>query len=247
MAACDACGKRYFMRPLARRLDIPEYRAMTGFWPWLEQKVCEACLLEYDRSFLERLRLLAPMVLENDEPIVGKACLACGTLDPKGAWALASKWVDAGFAPARRARFYLCHPHRRLPLVEGLIVPTNLTDLEAMQAVLDELPAAGANLLERVEHWRPNTGEGPPGAEDFVADKRRDATAHEAFDFWQSSPGGLAAKSAWLGPIRKDYRLRYRLDLVREFETGIRESLVVVRLATDRFATYRATAQLVAK
>jgi len=35
MAVCHVCRKRYLLRPLNRRLAIPEYRAVIGFWPWV--------------------------------------------------------------------------------------------------------------------------------------------------------------------------------------------------------------------
>jgi len=70
----------------------------------------------------------------------------------------------------------------------------------------------------------------------------RHETAAKALDFWQGRPEGLVAKAAWLGPVRKEYRMRYRLDLVREDDAGRRETLSVVRLGDDRFAATR-TAQ----
>ncbi|MCX5653429.1 MAG: hypothetical protein NTY65_02090 [Planctomycetota bacterium] len=239
MAVCDICEKRRLFRRLNPRLEVPEYRAMTGFWPWVELRVCDACLADYDREFTERLRLLAPDVLENDEPVAMELCLACGSLESHGRWHQASRWVDAENRPARRATFYLCHRHKDLPYVEGIVVASNLLDAERMQAVLDELPAAGADLLTRVEGWRPEAGHGPPGAMDFTPGWKRDAVATFALDFWKTKPDGLKAKAAWLGPVRKDYRLRYRLDLVRDFATHQRETLSIVRIGTDLFATYR--------
>ena len=35
MATCSACRKSFFLKRLNRRLAVPEYRSMTGFWPWL--------------------------------------------------------------------------------------------------------------------------------------------------------------------------------------------------------------------
>jgi hypothetical protein len=42
-----------------------------------------------------------------------------------------------------------------------------------------------------------------------------------------------------MGPVRKDYRMRYRLDLVRDTAAGRRETMTVIRTALDRFTTYR--------
>jgi hypothetical protein len=226
-------------RRLRRLLAVPEYRAMTGVWPWVAVPVCDACLDDYEREFTERLRLLAPQVLENDEPVVEKVCMACGAQESRGPWHQASRWVGRGGLPVRRATFYLCHPHRDVPYVEGIVVSTNLTDARRMQAVLDELPAAGANLLQRVERWSPDEDKPPPESLDFEMFRTRDQAADDALAFWKATPEGLAAKAAWLGPVRKDYRLRYRLDLVRDYGTGRREMFIVVRLGVNRFATYR--------
>ena len=239
MAVCDICDKRYPLRPLNRRLGVPEYRMMTGFWPWGEVRVCDACLEDYDREFTERLRLLAPDVLENDEPVAQEVCLACGTVDPHGGWHRVSRWVDAANRPARRATFYLCGRHKDLPYVEGIVVSSNLTAPAQMKAVLNELPAAGGDLLARVEGWQPQAGKGPPEALDFTPARHEDDAAAAALAYWAAKPDGLEAKAAWLGPIRKDYRLRYRLDLVRDFSGGRRETLSIVRTARDRLATYR--------
>jgi hypothetical protein len=239
MAVCEVCKNRFFLRRLNARLDIPEYRSMTGFWPWLEVRVCDGCLQAYEVEFMERLRLLAPEVLENDEPIAQEVCLACGTIQPRDSWRRVSRWVAADGRAARRATFYLCPRHEDLPYVEGIVVSSNLADVGRMNAVLDELPVAGAALLARVEGWRPETGQGPAAALDFKADRTRDGAAQAAMDFWTAAPDGLDAKAAWLGPIRKDYKLRYRLDLVRDFADGRREALVIVRLGRDHFATYR--------
>jgi len=242
MAVCHACKKRYLWRGLNRRLAVPEYRSMTGFWPWVGVRVCDGCLEGYERNFLERLRLLAPDVLENDEPIVGEVCLVCGTLAPSGGWHEASKWTAPDGRPARRARFRLCPAHRRVAYVDGIVVTTSLADESRFGAVLGELPTVGGDLLARVEHWRPEDGRGPPGTDAFAADRNLRETARQALDFWQGRPEGLIAKAAWLGPVRKEYRMRYRLDLVREDDAGRRETFSVVRLGDDRFAAYR-TAQ----
>ena len=244
MAVCHACKKRYLWRGLNRRLAVPEYRSMTGFWPWVGVQVCDGCLEGYERNFLERLRLLAPDVLENDEPIVGEVCLACGTLAPGdgGPWQEASKWAGPDGRAVRRARFRLCPAHRQAVYIEGVVAATNLADESRMRAVLGELPTVGGELLERVEHWRPEDGRGPPGAEAFVEGMNRHETAAKALDFWQGRPEGLVAKAAWLGPVRKEYRMRYRLDLVREDDAGRRDAFSIIRLGDDRFAAYR-TAQ----
>jgi hypothetical protein len=248
MAVCDICDRRYLFRRLSARLDVPEYRMMTGFWPWVELRICDACLADYDQEFTERLRLIAPDVLENDEPVAMELCLACGSLESHGRWRLASRWVDAENRPTRRATFYLCHRHKDLPYVEGTVVSSNLTDVRRIGDVLHELPAAGGDLLARVEGWRPAPGgNGPAGAQDFTPGWHRDAVARFVLDFWQAKPDGLRAKAAWFGPIRKDYRLRYRLDLVRDFASHLRETLTVVRLGQDSFATYRTVAKRPAK
>jgi len=239
MARCDACKERFLLKGLNRRLAIPEYRAMIGIWPWIPVRVCDACLEAHDRDFLERLRLLAPQVLENDEPIVGHVCLACGAVESADGWREASKWLDAAGRPVRRARFHLCGKHAGAVYIDGIVVSPNLSSAERLAEALDELPAAGADLLERVEGWRPGEAAGPAGATHFKPDLSRDAAAAEAFRFWQEAPAGLEAKAAWMGPVRKDYRMRYRLDLVRDFSDGRRESLVVVRTTPDRFAVFR--------
>jgi hypothetical protein len=247
MAVCNACGERFFFRPLTRRLAVPEYRMLTGFWPWLQVRVCDDCLEAYDREFTERLRLLAPGVLENGEPVAQPVCLSCATIEPHGVWQQASRWVDANGRPARKATFYLCHRHRDLPYVEGIVVASNLASLARMKSVMNELPVAGGDLLQRVEGWRPETGKGPPGSTDFTPARHEDDVAPAALAFWQAAPPGLEAKGAWLGPVRKDYRLRYRLDLAHDLATGVRETLTVVRTARDGFATYRTTAKVPAK
>jgi hypothetical protein len=202
-------------------------------------RVCSGCLDGYDREFVERLHLLAPSVIENDEPVSQQVCLACGTIESPGPWREASRWVAADGTPTRRARFFLCSRHGDLPYVEGIIVSSNLAAPDRMASVLSELPTAGSDLLARVEQWRPEVGSGPAGAQDFTASRRHGEAAAAAMEFWSASPEGLEAKAAWLGPIRKDYRMRYRLDLIRDFAGGRRETFTVVRLGLDRFATYR--------
>ena len=264
MARCDVCKKRFLLKGLNRRLAIPEYRAMVGIWPWIPVRVCDACLEAHERDFLDRLRLLAPQVLENDEPIVGHVCLACGAVASSGGWREASKWLDAAGRPVRRARFHLCGKHAGAVYIDGIVVSPNFSSAERLAEALDELPAAGADLLARVEGWRPGEAAGPAGARlggrsacgeisqsgrgrratHFKPDLSRDAAAAEAFRFWQEAPAGLEAKAAWMGPVRKDYRMRYRLDLVRDFSAGRRESLVVVRTAPEAFALYRTAGPL---
>ena len=254
MGVCDICDTRYMFRKLNPRLEVPEYRAMTGFWPWVELRVCDACLADFDQEFIERMRLLAPGVLENDDPVAMEVCLACGSLEPHGRWRLASRWVDADNHPARRATFNLCHRHEDLPYIEGIVVSSNLVDAKRIEAVLDELPVAGPDLLARVEGWRPEIGKdptepckGPPDVLDFASGWKGDAVANFALDFWQAKPDGLKAKAAWLGPVRKDYRLRYRLELVRDYVSRPRETLVIDRIGRDLFATYRTIAKAPAK
>ena len=167
-----------------------------------------------------------------------QVCLACGTILSPGPWREVSRWVAADGSPVRRARFYLCSRHADQPYVEGIIVSSNLGKLERMKSVLAELPTAGSDLLSRVEKWRPEDGTGPAGARDFVLARRHEEAAAATMEFWAATPQGLEAKAAWLGPIRKDYRMRYRLDLIRDFAGGRRETLTVVRLGMDRFATY---------
>jgi hypothetical protein len=171
MATCIVCRKRSLLRPLCRRLAIPEYRAVTGFWPWLQVRVCPDCVAAYDRDFLERLRLLAPQVLENDEPVSARVCLACGRTGVRGPW--------------------------------------------------------------------PERGSGPAGTEGFRGNLSADEAALEADDFWSAPPETLDARAAWLGPVRKDYGLRYRLDMVCDRRGGRRDGLVIVRTGPDRLAAYR--------
>ncbi|MCX5649629.1 MAG: hypothetical protein NTX40_11140 [Planctomycetota bacterium] len=238
MARCDACKKRSLGHGLNRRLAIPEYRAMVGIWPWITVRVCDACLEAHERDFLDRLRLLAPQVLENDEPIVAPVCLACGAVESAGGWREASKWLDAAGQPVRRARFHLCGKHASAVYIDGIVVSSNLSSAERLAEALDELPAAGADLLARVEGWRPGEAAGPAEATHFKPDFSRDAAAAEAFRFWQEAPAGLEAKAAWMGPVRKDYRMRYRLDLVRNYSDGRRESLILVRTGPAEWTTY---------
>lgn len=242
MAVCHVCRKRYLLRPLNRRLAIPEYRAVIGFWPWVPIRVCDQCVAAHDRNFKERLALLAPDVMENDEPVAQRVCLACAATESAGSWQEAAKWVDAAGHPARRAKFRLCRQHADLPYADGIVVSTNLADAQRLGAVLDELPTVGGEILERVEGWRPPAGRGPAGAIDFTPDQGHADAADATFRFWQEAPPGLDAKAAWLGPIRKDYRLRYRLDLVRDLIGGRRETLTVIRTASDRYTTYRTVA-----
>lgn len=244
MAVCHSCGTRYLFKGLNERLAIPEYRSMIGLWPWLSVRVCDACLSDHDRDFMERLRLLAPDVLENNEPIVEPVCLACGTLDPRGAWHQVSKWVNHSNRPVRRATFHLCHPHRNLPYIEGVIVSSNLTDLKQMQSVLNELPAVSGDFLQRVEGWRPDGGTGPAGVKNVALRITRDEAAERAMAFWQGAEEGLEAKAAWLGPVRKDYRMRYRMDLMADYTSHNREVLVIIRIGIDEFVAYSATQHL---
>jgi len=118
-------------------------------------------------------------------------------------------------------------------------VATNLADAARMRSVLEELPAAAADLLDRVEAWRPGDGRGPPGACDVPDERPLAEAAETALAFWLAAPDGLEARGAWMGPVRRNYRLRYRLDLAADFADGRRETLAVVRLGPDRFATYR--------
>ena len=239
MAVCEVCHERYLFKPLNRRLDIPEFRSMTGVWPWLAVRVCDGCLEHYDREFMERVRLLASDVLEKEEPIVEHVCMACGSVDAAAKWVVASRWVDGHDLPTRRARFSLCGHHQDLPFVEGIVVSTNLGTLKQMKDLLNELPAVTGDLLARIEHWRPEDEKGPPGVLDFVPARTRDEAAQFALDYWKAPADGLEAKAGWLGPIRKDYKMRYRLDLVRDYKSDRRETLTIVRTGNDRFATYR--------
>ena len=157
MAVCNICNQRFPVRGLKRLMAIPEYRSLIGFWPWTAVQVCDGCAAGHDRDFRERLGLLAPDVLENDEPVVGEVCLACGATESDDPWREAAKWVDAAGRPTRRARFRLCSRHADETYVDGLIVSSNLTDAARMAEVFEELPIAGGDLLARVEGWRPGT------------------------------------------------------------------------------------------
>jgi len=248
MAVCSSCKKKQSGR-LAARLAVPEYRAMTGYWPWVEVQVCGDCVAGHDRDFRERLGLLAPQVIENDEPIVERVCVACGAIEPGKEWPESAKWIGADGRPVRRARFFLCDEHRAAPYVDGIVVSTNLVDTAAVAAVVAELPTVTGDILARVEGWRPD-GAGapaagadvqssPPGSTDFTPDRRPAEAVAAAMEFWKEAPAGLDARAAWLGPVRKDYRLRYRLDLVRDYKDGRCETFTIVRTAPDRLATYR--------
>jgi hypothetical protein len=200
-------------------------------------RVCPDCIAAYDRDFLERLRLLAPQVLENDEPVSARVCLACGRTGVRGPWRRASKWVDAAGRPVRRATFHLCRDHADAVYVDGIVVASNLAG--RMGEVLAELPPVAGDLLERIEGWRPERGSGPAGTEGFRGNLSAAEAALEADDFWSAPPETLEARAAWLGPVRKDYGLRYRLDMVCDRRGGRRDGLVIVRTAPDRLAAYR--------
>jgi hypothetical protein len=239
MATCHVCKHRFPLRGLNRRLALPEYRSAIGFWPWLRVRVCDDCVERHDRDFLERLRLLAPDVLANEEPIVGMVCLACGTTSSDGPWRRVSKWIDAAGQPVRQATFHLCGAHAHTVYIDGIVVTSNFA--ARLDEVLDVLPVAGAQLLERNEGWRPGEGDGPPGAGDFTPGRSRDETRTAVKAFWRDRLEDVAARAAWLGPVRKDYRMRYRLDVVRDLHGGRRETLVVVRTGDDAFSTYLLT------
>lgn len=239
MPRCDVCHTPTTCGRLHRRLAIPEYRSMIGFWPWIFIHVCDACVTAHDRNLRERVHLLAPDVVENDEPIVRRVCLVCGEAETDVAWQQASKWLDAQGRPVRRCTFTLCGEHAGAAYAEGVVVSSNLTGREAMAALLDELPTVSPSILERAEGWQPGAGSGPAGAEAFTPGQSRDDAVEAALEFWQASPEDLEAKAAWLGPVRRDYRMRYRLDLVRDFTDARRETLVVTRTGPEAFATYR--------
>jgi hypothetical protein len=238
MAVCGVCRKKKSGR-LGQRLAIPEYRAMTGYWPWVEIPVCEECAAAHDRDFRERLGLLAPQVLENDEPVVGRVCLACGAVDEDKAWPEASKWIDMAGRPTLRARFYLCEAHRDEAYIDGIVVSTNLADTARMAAVMGELPTVTSEMLARVEGWRPEDGSVPPGSVDFMGGRTPAEALAAGMAFWQACPSGVLARAAWLGPVRRDYRLRYRLDLMRDYAGGRRETFTMVRTGPEKMATYR--------
>jgi len=237
MATCSRCRQSFFLRRLNRRLAIPEYRAMIGYWPWLAVRVCDACAEGHDRDFLERLRLLGPQVLESDEPIAGRACLACGTTRSEASWRQVSKWIGADDRPVRRATFFLCSRHSQEVILDGMVVASNLAG--RVSEVLADLPCAGSDLLERVEGWRPGRGAGPAGADAFSPGLTRQEATVAAEEFWGERPANLEARGAWLGPVRKDYRMRYRLDLARDSGGAPRETLTIVRTGPEEFVTYR--------
>jgi hypothetical protein len=239
MSVCDVCKKRFVLKRLKPRLAIPEYRAMIGFWPWVALEVCDDCAPRHDRNFAERLKLLAPDVIENDEPIVRPVCLACAAVETDGAWHEAAKWVDPNGRPVRRSRFSLCEAHRGAVYADGIVISSNLAGAEALRSVLDELPAVTEALVARAAGWSLTRDDGPAGAADLRANRTQEETLADAAAFWQASPDGLEAKAAWLGPVRKDYRMRYRLDLVRDYAAGRRESLIVIRTSPTRFTTFR--------
>ena len=112
-----------------------------------------------------------------------------------------------------------------------------------MAVVLEELPVVGPDLVKRVERWDPEQDHGPAGAADFAAGRGSDDVLTGAMQFWQDKPEGLEARAAWLGPVRRDYRMRYRLDLVRDFDDGRREAFVVIRTGPEAFTTYRTLGQ----
>ncbi len=236
MAICDVCKEKLRRKEELHRLAIPEYRAMTGVWAWVPVRVCPGCVEAYDRDFLERLRLLAPQVLENDEPITQRVCLACGSVESDAPFRQVSKWTDAEGEPVRRATFYLCSDHADAVYIEGVVVSSNLAG--RAREVVTELPLAGDDLLERVEGWRPGSDAGPEGAEDYREDLSEADAADAVEAFWAARPEGLEAQAAWLGPVRKDYRMRYRLDVVRDVADR-RETRVVLRARPEAFAVYR--------
>jgi len=243
MAQCDVCQAQTPRGRLHRRLAIPEYRSMIGFWPWLFIHVCDGCVTAHDRNLRERVHLLAPGVVENDEPIVRRVCLVCGEAETDVAWHQASKWLDARGRPVRRCTFTLCGEHAGAVYAEGVVVSSNLTGRQAMAALVDELPTVSPSIIERAEGWQPGAGSGPPDAEAFAPGLGRDEAARAALAYWQASPEGLEAKAAQMGPVRRDYRMRYRLDLIRDFADGRRERLVVMRTGPEAFATYRLAGQ----
>ena len=246
MARCEVCGAEVRRGSLTARPALPEYRSMIGFWPWLDRQVCPACRPRHDRDLKERILLLAPEVIENDEPIVRRVCVACGAAEEDAdAWHQAAKWLDAEGRPVRRCTFYLCGEHARTPYAEGVVVSSNLDEPGAMAALVAELPAISPVIVARAEGWTPGTDAGPPDGADFTPDLSEAEAAEAALRWWRGTAEGLEARGAWLGPVRRDYRLRYRLDLARDFPDGRRETLVVLRTAPDRLATYRLTGKAV--
>ncbi|MFO8014251.1 MAG: hypothetical protein R6X20_13205 [Phycisphaerae bacterium] len=245
MAECDICKTDVPRGRLHRRLQIPEYRSMIGFWPWVVIRVCDQCVTAHDRNLRQRVHLLARDVVENDEPIVRRVCVACGEAETDVAWHQASKWLDAGGRPVRRCTFYLCGDHAGAVYAEGIVVSSNLTGRGPMARLVDELPTVSPSIVERTERWNPGAGGGPPEADGFTPDRSRDAAVAAALAWWLEAPDGLEAKAAWLGPMRQDYKMRYRLDLARDFADGRRETLVVLRTGPEALATYRLAGEAV--
>ena len=245
MAQCDLCKTDVPRGRLHRRLQVPEYRSMIGFWPWVFITVCDQCVTAHDRNVRERVHLLARDVVENDEPIVRRVCVACGEAETDVAWHQVSKWLDAEGRPVRRCTFYLCGDHADAVYAEGIVVSSNLTGREAMARLVDELPTVSPSIVERTERWNPGADGGPPEAADFTPGRSRDEAVEAALAWWLEAPDGLEAKAAWLGPVRQDYKMRYRLDLARDFVDGRRETLVVLRTAPETYATYRLAGEAV--
>jgi len=171
--------------------------------------------------------------------------VACGRAEAGDDFREAAKWLDATGAPTRRCRFYLCGDHAHVPYAEGIVVSSNLTGREPMAALVDELPTVSPSIVERAEGWRLGEGQGPADAEDFTPQRSRDETLDAALAWWQETPEGLEAKGAALGPVRRDYKMRYRLDLARDFEDGRRITLAVLRTDPETFATYRLAGEAV--
>jgi hypothetical protein len=239
MPECDVCKQQVPKGRLHQRLQVPEYRSMIGFWPWIFLRVCDNCVTAHDRNLRERVHLLARDVVENDEPIVRRVCVVCGEAETDVAWHEASKWVDAAGRPVRRCTFYLCGEHAGAVYAEGIVVASNLAGREAMARLVDELPTVSPSIVQRAERWTPGAGQGPPEAQAFAPHVSCDEAVDAAVAWWGESPEGLEAKGAWLGPVRRDYKLRYRLDLARDFADGRRETLVVLRTGPEALATYR--------
>ncbi len=245
MAECDICKRAVPRGRLHRRLQLPEYRSMIGFWPWVFIRVCDDCVTAHDRNLRERVLLLARDVVENDEPVVRRVCAACGQAETDAAWHQASKWLDADGRPTRRCTFYLCGEHADAVYAEGIVVASNLTGIEAMARLVAELPTVSPAIIERAEGWHVGTAGGPPEAEAFTPEASADEAAHAALAWWQERPEGLQARGAWLGPVRRDYKMRYRLDLARDFADGRRETFALLRTGPDTLATYRLAGEAV--
>jgi len=245
MARCDICKREAPRGRLHRRLQIPEYRSMIGFWPWGFLRVCDDCVTAHERNLRERVLLLARDVVENDEPIVRRVCVACGKAETGEGWRQASKWLDAAGRPVRRCTFSLCGDHADVPYAEGIVVSSNLVGRALLARLVDELPTVSPSIVERAEGWHPGAGGGPEEAKDFAPGRPRDEAVDAALAWWLDAPNGLEAKAAWLGPVRRDYKMRYRLDLVRDFTDGRREALAVLRTGPEAFATYRLTGEAV--